>query len=128
MCLRKIALALESLRTKEWAGILYVKKAGQKILGEEHNLYEGMKTGEKMDCSNWQKPSTVGEATVKRSLAISNWGFYYKEELEPKREKDMITFSFYKGHSAQWEKWCGGRQWILVSPLGGDLYNLCEAW
>lgn len=65
---------------------------------------------------------------MKRSLAISNCGFYYKEEVEPKREKDMITFSFYKGHSAQWEKWCGGRQWILVSPLGGDLYNLCEAW
>lgn len=29
-----------------------MKKAGQKILGKEHNLHEGMKTGEKMDCSN----------------------------------------------------------------------------
>lgn len=36
----------------------------------------------------------VGEETVKRSLAISNGGFYYKEEVESKREKDMITFSF----------------------------------
>lgn len=70
----------------------------------------------------------VGEETVKRSLAISNGGFYYKEEVESKREKDMITFSFYKGHSAQWEKWCGGRQWVLANTVGGDHSDLREAW